>query len=159
MRLELLFLPLLLLTSCTEGGTHISEECGSNASCPRAIFNADEPIIGLWDRVKPTNSEQDVLYTSISRFGQFLTYDYQQDDFGTGENCHNLEVGSINSGQAINEYRIYQPNLPSGEGFSDVTAIMIRNSENMDVNWRNGDAEVWTLVSGVAAADLVLCDS
>lgn len=158
MRLELLLLPLMLLTSCTDGRTIGGEECGSNASCLAPIFNVDEPIVGLWDRSQITNSAEDVMYTFISRYGQFLTYDYQQDDSGTGENCYKLDVGSINTAESTNVFRVYQYNQES-QGYTEERVTMIRNGDDLKVNWENGDIHTWSILLGIEQADFTRCDS
>ena len=150
---------LFLTISCSGGDNSSEPECGSNASCPPPQLNPDLSILGLWDRGGVQDSQQEILYTFIGAEGEFLVYDYEQDDFGSGENCHTLDSGNIYRNTESSNYTIeFQTTETDAVGTSTSSATIFLEGSNLDFRIpESGIEEVWTPVTEFTTDDLELC--
>ena len=83
------------MIGCSGGNNDSEPECGANSSCAPPQLSPAERILGLWDRSGVLNAQQDILFTFIGADGEYTVYDFEQDDFGSGENCHSIDTGTI----------------------------------------------------------------
>lgn len=79
----LLFLFVVFsLSACGGGG-------GSSGDLEARTENFDtSELQGFWDASETDEDGEDVLYSNSSAVGGVEVYDYDQDDYGDGENCH-----------------------------------------------------------------------
>lgn len=150
---------LLVLSGCSGGDNGSDPECGPNSSCAAPQLNPDESILGLWDRSGVRDSQQEILYTFIGADGEYLVYDYEQDDFGSGENCHTLDAGTIYRNTESSAYQIEFQTIESDSvGGSVTSAEIFRDGSNLDVSFPEiGIEEMWVPVNDLITDDLVLC--
>ena len=150
---------LFLAISCSGGDNGSEPECGSNSSCPSPQLNPDPSILGLWDRSGIHDSQQEILYTFIGAEGEYLVYDYQQDDFGSGENCHTLDSGTIyrnaESSNYILEFETIETDA-AGTSMSSATIFLQGNNLEFRIP-ESGVEEIWTPVVELTVDDLDLC--
>ena len=146
------------LSACSANLSDEGPECGPNASCPPPNLLPAENILGLWDRSKVQSSGTDVSYTYIGRDGEFLSYDFQQDDFGTGENCHLLTPGRIWRNDAATNTYSFDTEDTDVLGVTGAAITLLRQERNLFVVQANGLEETWVRLDGVLREDLVLCE-
>ena len=148
----------IVAIGCSGGGSDSKPECGSNASCAPPQLNPALSITGIWNRTKITNDQEDILFTYIGEDGEFLVYDYQQDDFGSSENCHTLETATIFRSTESSNYSIRFNNpRPNPEDEIGLFATIFLEQENLSVQWDTGENEIWSPITGQSTDDLVLC--
>ena len=150
---------LFLAISCSGGDNGSEPECGSNASCLPPQLNPESSILGLWDRSGVQDSQQEILYTFIGAEGEYLVYDYEQDDFGSGENCHTLDSGTIYRNTESSNYTIeFQTTETDTVGTSTSSATIFLQSNNLEFRIpESGVEETWTPVAELTTDDLELC--
>ena len=144
------------LSGCSGGNNDNEPECGSNESCPPP--NPAENIVGLWDRSVQNNLGTDVVHSYIGADRTFLIYDFQQDDFGNGENCHRLNAGIISRVDSVSfTYNIQTEDRVDMLGVTEVLEIS-RQGSNLRVIRESGLEEIWVSLEGVSREDLALCE-
>lgn len=148
------------MAGCSGGDNSSEPECGVNASCAPPPIIASEDILGLWDRSGFRNEQQDILYTFIGIDGEYLVYDFEQDDFGSGENCHTLDVGTINRFTESSDYTIeFRTSESDAVGISETFVTIVLQGENLNVSFSEaGIEEIWTPVIELSRDDLALCE-
>ena len=149
----------ILVVGCSSGGSSDgTPECGPNASCAAPRQTPDASIVGLWDRGGFQETQQEILYTFISADGDYLVYDFEQDDFGSGENCHTLDSGTIFRNSDSSNYTIeFVTSESDSESISTSFATIFLQGQNLEVRVENSATEVWLPVVGIATDDLELC--
>ena len=149
---------LSILLGCSGGSNESTPECGVNASCAPVSQTPDESIVGLWDRSGSENNLEEILYTFIGSDGKYLVYDYQQDDFGTGENCHTLDTGAISRVTEGSRYTIeFTITESDSQGTSTSSATIFRQESNVEFRLEDGPVEEWLPVVEFGIDDLELC--
>ena len=151
------------LYGCGGDSTEFGPECGVSSSCDLPKLPPAESIAGLWDRSRELNGQTDTLYTFIGANGDYLIYDYQQDDFGVGENCYEADNGRIWRVTNSSRYQIELTTLVSelttdSPGTTTSTATIYFLNNNLSVTWEEGASETWTLLTGIARESLLLCN-
>ena len=149
----------ILIVGCTSGGSSESTpECGPNSSCEAPRQTPDSSILGLWDRGGFQETQQEILYTFIGAGGEYLVYDFEQDDFGTGENCHTLDSGEIFRSTDSSNYTIeFVTSESDSESISTSFATIFLQGQNLEVRMESGATEVWLPVVGITINDLAVC--
>ena len=115
--------------------------------------------MGLWDRSGVQDSQQEILYTFIGAEGEYLVYDYEQDDFGSGENCHTLDTGTIYRNTESSNYTIeFQTTETDAVGTSMSSATIFLQGNNLEFRIpESGVEEIWKPVVELTVDDLELC--
>lgn len=150
--LVLLAMGSIHLSGC--GGNSDVQECGIDTSC--APFPAED-IVGLWDRSESVEGASEVLYTYIGAEGTIYNYDFQQDEFGNGDNCFLLSSGFITRvAVASSDYDVVIEDDIDSVGISERLTI-VQQGSNLLVKRANSIEEIWPLLVGVDRADLLLC--
>ena len=103
------------------------------------------------------NSRLDVLFTYIGEDGEYLVYDFEQDDFGSGLNCHTLDTGSIFRVTESSNYTIeFVTSESDSESISRSFATIFLQGENLQVS-SEGVSVFWRPVVDITTDDLELC--
>lgn len=95
---------------------------------------------------------EDVLYSYFSATGNVDAYDYDQDEYGDGENCHHKFSYQVqNHGDGVYEHLV--------PGFPTTVHLTVRG-DLMDVREQAGDPIGVTCerVSGISTVDLAICE-
>ena len=143
------------ISGCVSGDN--GSECGDDASCPPPKFSPLESILGLWDASSEQNSGTDVIYAYIGNSGEFLTYDLQQDEFGTGENCHIISVGRIWRDSPTSD--VHQFVFEDGETEIGRKGIILTSQVNGLIVQFGDLEEIWMPLDGVVREDLIRCEN
>ena len=147
-----------ILVGCGGGSNESTPECGENASCAPVSQLPDESIVGLWDRSGSEDGLEEILYTFIGSDGSYLVYDFQQDEFGTGENCSTLDTGRISRVAEGNRYTIeFTVTEFDSQGMSTSSATIFRQESNVEFRLEDGPVEEWVPVVEFGIEDLALC--
>ena len=151
---------VVVMIGCSGGNNDSEPECGANSSCAPPQLSPAERILGLWDRSGVLNAQQDILFTFIGADGEYTVYDFEQDDFGSGENCHSIDTGTIYRFSESSNYTIeFRTTETDAEGVSVSTATLFLQGENLSVSFpESGIEETWTPVIELATDDLELCE-
>ena len=147
------------LYGCGGDSTQFGPECGVNSSCDLPKLPPAESIVGLWDRSGELNGQTDTLYTFIGANGEYLVYDYQQDAFGTGDNCYKPRTGRIWRVTNSSRYQI-ELTTPASDLSTDSagTTTIYFLDNNLLVTAEEGASETWTPPTGLARESLLLCN-
>lgn len=151
------FCSIFLLVSCSGGSNDDgTPECGPNASCarPRPDVSNNPSVLGLWDRGGTKDNKTDVLYSYIGENSEYIVYDYEQDDFGSGENCYTVVTGSINVTAEDGIYLVRNIISDEPDVFveNEYELTINSNGSNLMVsfeNWEIGEFEIWVLANGL----------
>lgn len=157
MKVSVQIITLFIVVGCSGGSDGLTPECGANSSCAQVSLSPDSSVVGLWDRSGMQNSRLDVLFTYIGEDGEYLVYDFEQDDFGSGLNCHTLDTGSIFRVTESSNYTIqFVTSESDSEGVSNSFVTIFRQGENLQVS--SGDVtRLWRPVVDITTDDLELC--
>ena len=117
-----------------------ADDSGNSASRDIAAKEDDSGIVGLWDAsTEEVNNTTDVSYVDITSSGQITMYDFAGDSSDDAGNCYWVDTGTIThiSGDT---YRIKADR-------SDLDVTLQRNGNTLTVNFKEKDAEIYTLTS------------
>lgn len=146
---------VLLLSACSGGNSdQFGPECGSNSSCAPPEILPAESIIGLWNSSTDIESAMDIRYSEIKVNGEYIVYNYQQDEIGSGENCYIQSVGRI---WRYSESSNYQLEFTDGQSSTQRPATIYRDGVNLYVALESHSEELWSEVQGESSSDFVLC--
>ncbi len=155
-----IFFCVLFLTGCSGGDNGSEPECGANSSCPPPRLSPAVSIVGLWDRSGVRDELQEILFTFIGADGEYSVYDFEQDDFGSGENCHTRDTGTIYRITESSNYTLeFRTSESDALGISMSSGSIFREGENLNVRFpERGIEEIWTPVTELTTTDLILCE-
>lgn len=108
-------------------------------------------LSGLWDATETDEDGTDVVYMDLRVSGLAIRYDYDQDDYGDGENCYNKQSFEVQShGGGVYEYLV--PGFPTRVHLSP-------RADTIDVRRKAGGAVVasYQRLEGISTTDLTLC--
>ena len=151
---------VLLLNGCSGGDNGSEPECSVNSSCLPPRLAPAESVVGLWDRSRVRDEQQEILYTFIGADGEYSVYDFEQDDFGSGENCHTRDTGIIYRFTESSNYTLeFRTPETDALGLSISSGSIFLEGQNLNVRFpERGIEEIWTPINELATTDLILCE-
>ena len=135
------------LSACGGGGSG----AGSSGLEARTESFDTSVLQGLWDASETDEDGEDVLYRDFSADGNVDEYDYDQDVYGDGENCHYKSSYQVqNHGNGVYEYLTVFPTK---------VHLTVRG-DFMDKREQADGPIVFTYerVSGISTVDLAICE-
>ena len=153
---KVVFLGFVSLVSGCNGGSsdQFGPECGVNSACPAPELLPAESIIGLWDSSIEIDGMTETIYTDIRETGEFNEYNSQQDNIGTGENCHSMKSGRI---WRYTNTSSYQIQFQQEQSTAPIAVTIFRRAEQLSVTIDAGPEMSWARVTEFVAGDIVSC--